>query len=126
MDGTDFYSGSKVIGRLAVIAEISLPITFDIGKLKPIFGAIIRRYWKNASWSCGDELSDGMTRLALLVIVLIAIDQLKIEFLRFGTVDYLQFVFALLAIYLGIGDSKVLADRSTVPAVREQTAPLQR
>ena len=90
------------------------------------FGAIIRRYWKNASWSSGDELSDGMTKLALLMIALIAIDQVKIEFLRFGTVDYLQFVFALLAIYLGIGDSKVLADRSTVPAVREQTAPLQR
>jgi hypothetical protein len=82
------------------------------------FGSIVRRYRTNASWSSGDELSDGMTKLALLMVVVIAVDQLKIEFLRFGTVDYLQFVLALLAIYLGIGDSKVPAEQSTVPALR--------
>lgn len=70
------------------------------------FGSVVRRYWKNASWSSGDELSDGMSKLALLMVVVIAVDQLKIEFLRFQTSDFLQFIFALLAIYLGIGDSK--------------------
>ena len=89
------------------------------------FGSIIRRYWKNASWNCGDDLSDGMSKLALLMVVIIAVDQLKIEFLRFLTVDYLQFIFALLAIYLGIGDSKVPAERSTVPAVRREAASFQ-
>ena len=43
-----------------------------------------------------------MTKGALLMVVIIAVDQIKIEFLRFLTVDYLQFIFALLAIYLGI------------------------
>jgi O-antigen ligase len=89
------------------------------------FGSIARRYWKNASWNSRDELSDGMTKLAVLMIILIAVDQLKIEFLRFLTIDYLQFIFALLAIYLGLGDSRASTNRSTVPAVREQTAPFQ-
>jgi hypothetical protein len=89
------------------------------------FGSIARRYWKNASWNSGDDISDGMAKLAVLVLALIAVDQLKIEFLRFLTVDYLQFIFALLAIYLGLGDSRASTNRSTVPAVREQTAPFQ-
>jgi O-antigen ligase len=89
------------------------------------FGSIARRYWKNASWNSGDDISDGMAKLAVLVLALIAVDQLKIEFLRFLTVDYLQFIFALLAIYLGLGDSRASTNRSTVPAVREQAAPFQ-
>jgi len=89
------------------------------------FGSIARRYWKNASWNSGDDLSDGMAKLALLMIILIAVDQLKIEFLRFVTVDYLQFMFALLAIYLGLGDSKAASEQFTVPAVRSQVAPFE-
>jgi O-antigen ligase len=89
------------------------------------FGSIARRYWKNASWSSGDDLSDGMAKLAVLMLALIAVDQLKIEFLRFLTVDYLQFIFALLAIYLGLGDSKAASERFTVPAVRRQVAPFE-
>jgi hypothetical protein len=84
------------------------------------FGSIVRRYWRNASWRSGNELSDGMTKLALLMVTIIAADQLKIEFLRFVTVDYLQFVFALLAIYLGLGDTKVPAERSTLQPVRRR------
>ena len=89
------------------------------------FGSIARRYWKNASWSSGDDLSDGMAKLAILMLALIAVDQLKIEFLRFLTVDYLQFMFALLAIYLGLGDSKAASERFTVPAVNRQVAPFE-
>jgi hypothetical protein len=89
------------------------------------FGSIARRYWKNASWNSGDDLSDGMTKLAVLTLTLIAIDQLKIEFVRYVTVDYLQFIFALLAIYLGLGDSKAATERFTVPRGRGQLAPFQ-
>jgi O-antigen ligase len=88
------------------------------------FGSIVRRYWKNASWSSGDELSDGMTKLALLMVVVIAVDQLKIEFLRFQTTDFLQFVFALLAIYLGIGDSKATIVQKTSLSVGGRAALL--
>jgi O-antigen ligase len=88
------------------------------------FGSIARCYWKNASWSSGDNLSDGMTKLAVLIIILIAVDQLKIEFLRFVTVDYLQFMFALLAIYLGIGDSKATIGQKTPLSAGERTALL--
>jgi hypothetical protein len=47
------------------------------------------------------------------MVVVIAVDQLKIEFLRFQTTDFLQFVFALLAIFLGIGDSKATIVQKT-------------
>ena len=117
-------------GQITYPHNLYLYLLYTIGVMGlfaylAFFGSIVRRYWKNASWSCGDDLSDGMTKLALLMVVIIAVDQLKIEFLRFGTVDYLQFVFALLAIYLGIGDSKVPAERSTVQALRRQSVPFQ-
>ena len=55
----------------------------------------------------GDSYIDGMSKLAFLLLLLVAVDQLKIEFLRIVTVDYLQFILALFAVLLAIGDIRV-------------------
>jgi len=126
-DGDSVYRGHD---QIHTPHNLYLYMLYTVGVVGMVaylafFGSIARRYWKNASWSSGDELSDGMTKLALVIVVIIAVDQFKIEFLRFGTVDYLQFIFALLAIYLGLGDSKASAERFTVPALGRQAQPFE-
>jgi O-antigen ligase len=126
-DGDSLYRGHV---QITFPHNLYLYLLYTVGVVGMIaylafFGSIARGYWKNASWSSGDELSDGITKLAVLMMVVIAVDQLKIEFLRFLTVDYLQFIFALFAIYLGLGDSKMPAEQPTMPALRRQPAPFQ-
>jgi hypothetical protein len=126
-EGDSLYRGHV---QITYPHNLYLYLLYTVGVVGTIaylafFGTIARRYWKNASWSSGNELSDGLTKLAVLMIMVVAVDQLKIEFLRFLTVDYLQFIFALFAIYLGLGDSKVATERATMPTFRRQVAPFQ-
>jgi O-antigen ligase len=86
------------------------------------FGLIARRFWKRASITTGDELSDGMAKLGTLMIILVAIDELKIEFLRFSTVDYLQFIFAFLAIFLATCDARTRPENPQDQAVYGRVA----
>ena len=51
------------------------------------------------------EYERGWVLVGTIVIVAFLVDELKIEFLRYTTVDYGHFVFALFGIFLGWSDA---------------------
>lgn len=72
------------------------------------------RCWKTSKQRglVGDEAT--FVKLGVLVFVVILIDQLKVEFMRIGLVDYWHFVFALLGIFTAACDRVRVADRNGV------------
>jgi O-antigen ligase len=51
-----------------------------------------------------DDYERGLVVLGVLLAVGFFVDQIKIEFVRHDTIDYVHFVFALFGIFLGLGD----------------------
>jgi hypothetical protein len=43
-------------------------------------------------------------KLGVLSMIVFLIDEIKIEFLRFGFIDYWQYIFSLFAMFLGFAD----------------------
>lgn len=69
-----------------------------------LFCWLFIRFRKAIRVSSGDPFVDGFIKLGILVIIVFLIDEIKIEFLRFGYIDYWHYVFSLFAIFLGISD----------------------
>lgn len=81
------------------------------------FGSVAWRIHQGAKrGQFSGEYDKGLVVVGLLVVVAFLVDELKIEFLRSGTVDYAHFVFALFGIFLGWADSARAKARAEVIA----------
>ena len=70
-----------------------------------LFGVASRVYQGAKRGYFKSEYERGWVLVGTIVIVAFLVDELKIEFLRYTTVDYGHFVFALFGIFLGWADS---------------------
>jgi len=62
-----------------------------------LFSAI----WRSRYTVRETSLISGIPRLGVVLMLVILVDQMKVEFLRFSLVDYQHYIFALLAFLLG-------------------------
>jgi O-antigen ligase len=79
-----------VVGLLAVL--------FFFGRLLYGIGKGVKR------GSFTSDYEKGLVSAGVIIVATFLIDELKIEFLRSGTTDYAQFMFALFGIFLGWAD----------------------
>jgi O-antigen ligase len=70
-----------------------------------LFGVASRVYQGAKRGYFSSEYERGWVLVGTIVIVAFLVDELKIEFLRYTTVDYGHFVFALFGIFLGWSDA---------------------
>jgi O-antigen ligase len=68
------------------------------------FTWLYRRYRQGVKQSGSEPFMQGFIKLGVLFMVVFLVDQLKIEFLRFQTVDYWHFIFSVFAIWLAFSD----------------------
>lgn len=62
------------------------------------------RCWRLSKKAGNDPEMLGFAKLGVLVMIIIFVDQIKVEFMRFALVDYWHFVFALLGVLIAICD----------------------
>lgn len=79
------------------------------------FGRVLYGLAKGAKYGAySSDYERGLVSIGIIVVVTFLIDEIKIEFLRNGTADYAQFMFALFGLFLG------WADRGCAKARTEQ------
>lgn len=82
------------------------------------FLALMSRYLRGRKFQSDSPLLDGMPRLAVVLLIVFLIDELKIEFLRFPFSDYQQFMFALWGILLALSDRAYVEGRKNYQLAR--------
>lgn len=70
-----------------------------------LIGIVWRVYMGAKNGRYVSEYERGWVYVGVLVLVAFLVDELKIEFLRFTTVDYAHFVFLLFGLFLGRADA---------------------
>jgi O-antigen ligase len=85
------------------------------------FGRVLYGLAKGARHGVYDtDYEKGLVSVGFIVVATFLIDELKIEFLRNGTADYSQFMFALFGVFLGWADrGNVRARTRAVEAKKE-------
>ncbi len=73
-----------------------------------VFMVLFLRYVRGRHNRCEDAFLRGVPKLAVLLLILIAIDQLKVSMLRFNLADYQQYIAALLG---GLLAATMLAEK---------------
>lgn len=68
------------------------------------FFALFRRWWSSRNISTPDPLLNGIPRLGIVLILVFAASQMRIEFLRSLLHDYQNYLFALWAMLLALTD----------------------
>lgn len=81
-----------------------------------LLGTPLYRCWKAARVAAGDVVTLSFLKTGVVVMVVIFVDQIKVEFMRYGLVDYWHFVFALLGMLVAV------ADRTQAAAAASQAA----
>jgi O-antigen ligase len=74
-----------------------------------LFSTVLRVYSGALKGSFGDSYQRGLLMVGFLILAGIMVDQVKIEFLRHGTIDYVHFVLALFGVFLGLADRSLEA-----------------
>lgn len=76
------------------------------------FGRVVYGLAKGAGQGVYDnDYEKGLVSVGFIVVATFLIDELKIEFLRNGTADYAQFMFALFGVFLGWADRGIMRAR---------------
>lgn len=105
-DDAQPYPGTKVM-RYPHNLYLFLLYTVGIVGLAAylwFFAWLVARYRKGIRTPSGDPFVDGFIKLGILLMVIFLIDQLKVEFLRYSSIDYWHFVFTFFAIFLAVAD----------------------
>lgn len=83
------------------------------------FGRILYSLAKGARFGIyGNNYEKGLVSMGFIVVATFLIDELKIEFLRNGTADYAQFMFALFGAFLGWADRGRAKARAEIKSAR--------
>jgi O-antigen ligase len=99
------------VGAVGLIAVLTLLAT-------PLY-----RCWRVAKRSAGDPIVLSFANTGIIVMVVFFVDQLKVEFLRFGLVDYWHFVFALMGVLIAFCDrAELKLSESQSPVVDSNLA----
>lgn len=69
------------------------------------FCALFMRFWKASRIKDPPTLESRLPKLAVLLMIVFLIDQIKIEFLRFNLGDYQHYLFFLWAFLLAVSDT---------------------
>jgi O-antigen ligase len=80
------------------------------------FAWLIFRYKAGVRKSIDDPFVHGFIKLGVLLMIVFLIDQMKVEFLRFLTVDYWHYIFSIFAIWLAFADMARNGDLASRPA----------
>lgn len=91
---------------------MTVGIIGTISMLFFLFGVAMRVHRASKTGVFSSEYERGWILVGTIVIVAFLVDELKIEFLRYTTVDYGQFVFALFGIFLGWSDRARIKSRT--------------
>lgn len=78
-------------------------------------GTPLLRCWKLSRQS-SDPFVLGYAKIGVLVMIIIFVDQIKVEFMRFDLVDYWHFVFALLGVLVAICERLRMESPANAPA----------
>jgi hypothetical protein len=54
--------------------------------------------------ACGNGFLEGIPCLGIILLMMFAIDQIKIEFLRYDLSDYQHYIFTLFAFFIACAD----------------------
>lgn len=85
-----------------------------------LLGTPLYRCWKTAKMGIRDPVTLSFIKTGTVLMVIIFVDQIKVEFMRYALVDYWHFVFALLGVLVAVCDrtqhSLALAQTAAVPA----------
>jgi O-antigen ligase len=74
-----------------------------------LLGTPLYRCWKAARQGTEDLVTLSFLKTGVVVMIVIFVDQIKVEFMRYTLVDYWHFVFALLGVLIAVCDrSKML------------------
>jgi O-antigen ligase len=90
--------------------------TVGIVGLIPVVGFFLWTWWSIYVVSrerALDEYSSALLRVGFLLIPAFLIAQITLEFNRDDTMDYAQFIFALMGLVVGVGDRKPVSRRET-------------
>jgi O-Antigen ligase len=90
-----------VTGMIAFLAFLSTPLY---------------RCWKLSKKASGDPYTLSFAKIGIVIMIVIFVDQIKVEFMRFGFIDYWHFVFALLGVIVAV------CDRAGIRAVTVKTS----
>ena len=104
-----------------------LPYTIGIFGLMAymlFFGALIKRFHLPRSRWQGSLEYQGISSLAIILFVTFLISQYRIEFLRFGLVNYQHYLFALWAALLGLTDLAKRQDLSNKSEALQVNTPV--
>lgn len=82
-------------------------------------GTPLRRCWK-LSRESSDPFVLGYAKIGMLIMIIIFVDQIKVEFMRFGLVDYWHFIFALLGVLIAICDRLRMETPAIAPPSKGQ------
>lgn len=85
-----FYPHNLYLFLLFTVGVVGL-IAFLI-----FLGTPLYRCWRLSKKAVNDPYTLGFAKIGVLIMIIIFVDQIKVEFLRFDLVDYWHFVFALL------------------------------
>lgn len=87
-----------------------------------LIGIILRVYKGAQRGQFVNEYERGWVVVGVIVLVCFLVDELKIEFLRYTTVDYAHFVFMLFGVFLGRADGALARARSSARVSASQAS----
>ena len=105
--GRDVGSGQLVMAyphNLYLHLLLTLGIVGTAAVLYFLFLATWRIYRGTKEGSFATDYERGLVLLGTLLLVGFFVDEIKIEFLRHATIDYVHFILGLIGIFLGIAD----------------------
>lgn len=75
------------------------------------FGRLVGRFWKGMRSAERRGLMEGLPALGLIIMVMFAVSELRMEFLRYSLHDYQQYIFLVLAMFLATSDIVIAEKR---------------
>ncbi|MBA3564577.1 MAG: O-antigen ligase family protein [Gammaproteobacteria bacterium] len=105
-DYTKSYPGHKVVPYPHNLYLFLLYTVGFIGLVAYLafFGWLFARMRRGIKRSSAASFEQGLIKLGILLLVVVLIDQMKIDFLRFELVDYWHYLFAIFAMWLALAD----------------------
>ena len=82
----------STIGLLGLIAFMSFLLT------------PLRRCWRGMSLPNSSLEQTAFAKTGVVIVIVVLVDQLKIEFMRFELVDYWHFLFAVCGVLVAVSD----------------------
>ncbi|MEM7082658.1 MAG: O-antigen ligase family protein [Pseudomonadota bacterium] len=82
------------------------------------FLALTTRYLRAFKYRSQSGFLNAVPRVGIVIMAMFLVDELKIEFLRFGLSDYQQFMFATWAVFLAMADRALYEGRRDMQVAR--------